>query len=94
MLIEKVQELGGDFDILRKREIENYYSRDAIQRLITNANVLPAEFQITEYTDIKEVIKIHIIQAFNINFKAKNNFSIFDELQEMNGWLVLILLTI
>lgn len=86
LLIDKVQEFGGEFDILRKREIENYYSRDAIQRLITNANVLPAEFQVEDYTDIKEDIKTHIIQAFNINFKAKNNFSIFDEMTR-EEWL-------
>ena len=36
-LIQKVNQLGGEFDILRKREIENYYSRDAIQRLMPNA---------------------------------------------------------
>jgi putative ATP-dependent endonuclease of OLD family len=86
LLIDKVQELGGGFDILRKREIENYYSRDAIQRLITNANMLPDEFQITEYSDIKEDIKTHIIQRFNINFKAKNNMIIFDEMTK-DEWL-------
>lgn len=86
VLIEKVQELGGDFDILRKREIENYYSKEAIQRLIGNTNILPPEFEISEYSDIKEDIKTHIIQAFNINFKAKNNSSIFDEMTR-EEWL-------
>ncbi len=86
LLIEKVQGLGGEFDILRKREIENYYSRDAIQRLLTNENILPSEFQISEYTDVKENIKTHIIQKFNINFKAKNNFSIFEEMTR-DEWL-------
>lgn len=85
-LINKVQELGGDFDILRKREIENYYSRDAIQRLITDDNPLPTEFQISDYTDIKEDIKTHIIQTLNINFKAKNNFNIFEEMTQ-EEWL-------
>lgn len=86
LLIGKVQQLGGDFDVLRKREIENYYSRDAIQRLITNAHPLPAAFQIEDYTDIKEDIKTHIIQQFNINFKAKNNTSIFEEMTRAE-WL-------
>lgn len=86
LLIEKVQQLGGEFDMLRKREIENYYSKAAIQRLITDANILPAEFQIDDYTDIKEDIKTHIIQALNIHFKAKNNFNIFDEMTR-EEWL-------
>lgn len=86
LLINKVQELGGEFDILRKREIENYYSRDAIQRLMEDVNILPEEFQIEDYTDIKEDIKTHILQRFNINFKAKNNFAIFDEMTR-EEWL-------
>lgn len=86
LLINKVQELGGEFYILRKREIENYYSRDAIQRLITNEFILPPDFQIEDYTDIKEEIKTYIIQGLNINFKAKNNFSVFDEMTK-EEWL-------
>ena len=86
LLINKVQELGGEFDILRKREIENYYSREAIQRLMLDENILPEEFQIEDYTDIKEDIKTYILQRFNINFKAKNNFAIFDEMTR-EEWL-------
>ena len=85
-LINKVQELGGEFDILRKREIENYYSRNAIQRLMQDENILSDEFQIEDYTDIKEEIKTHILQPFGINFKAKNNFEIFDEMTR-DEWL-------
>ena len=85
-LIQKVNQLGGEFDILRKREIENYYSRDAIQRLMPTDKILPHEFQITDYHDIKESIKTHIIQGLSINFKAKNNFEIFDEMTK-EEWL-------
>jgi putative ATP-dependent endonuclease of OLD family len=80
ILIAKVQELGGDFEILRKREIENYYSRDAIQRLLGDRFILPEGFQIQDYSDIKEEIKTHILQQTNINFRAKDNFEIFDEM--------------
>jgi putative ATP-dependent endonuclease of OLD family len=80
LLIEKVQELGGEFDVLRKREIENYYSKPAIQRLLGNDYVLPAEFEIQDYSDIKEEIKTHILTPSGLNFKAKNNFEIFDEM--------------
>ncbi len=85
-LINRVQELGGDFEILRKREIENYYSRDAIQRLITSSNQLPTEFEILDYTDVKEAIKTNIIQRFTINFKAKNNLEVFEEMTR-DEWL-------
>jgi len=85
-LIAKVQELGGEFDLLRKREIENYYSRDAIERLLSAVYNLPVEFQIQDYTDIKEEIKTHILQPSSLNFKAKNNFDIFDEMTR-EEWL-------
>jgi predicted ATP-dependent endonuclease of OLD family len=76
-LIEKVESLGGEVLILHKREIENYYSRDAIQRVLGNAFQLPDEFQIEEYSDIKEEIKTHIV---GVNFKAKNNLDVFNEM--------------
>ncbi len=79
-LIAKVEELGGEVLILRKREIENYYSRDAIQRILGEDYVLPAEFQITDYSDIKEEIKTHILEPSAVNFKAKNNFLVFGEM--------------
>lgn len=86
VLIAKVEELGGEFDILRKREIENYYSRDAIQRLIGGAYNLPAEFIISDYSDIKEDIKTHILTPSGLNFKAKNNFAILDEMTK-DEWI-------
>ncbi|MEJ1223964.1 ATP-dependent nuclease [Sediminicola sp. 1XM1-17] len=76
-LIEKVENLGGVVLILHKREIENYYSKDAIQRVLGNVFQLPAEFQIGEYSDIKEEIKTHIV---GVNFKAKNNLDVFNEM--------------
>lgn len=79
-LKNKVIELGGEFVMLRKREIENYYSREAIQRIIGDAHVLPEEFVIADYQDIKEQIKTHILEPFRINFKAKNNFDVFEEM--------------
>jgi len=85
-LITKVKGLGGEFDILRKREIENYYSKDAIQRLIGNNYILPAEFEIQDFTDIKEEIKTHILTPSGLNFKSKNNFDIFDEMTK-EEWL-------
>jgi len=76
-LIEKVENLGGEVLMLHKREIENYYSREAIQRVLGVDFQLPDEFQVEDYSDIKEEIKTHIV---GINFKAKNNLNIFNEM--------------
>lgn len=86
VLIQKVQALGGDFQMLRKREIENYYCKSAIQRLLGVNYLLPPEFLIDDYSDIKELIKTQIIQPSGLNFKAKNNFEIFDEMTR-EEWL-------
>lgn len=86
LLIEKVEELGGEFEILRKREIENYYSKAAIQRILADSFALPEAFEINDYADIKEEIKTHILEPSGLNFKAKNNFAIFDEMTR-NEWL-------
>jgi putative ATP-dependent endonuclease of the OLD family len=85
-LKNKVEELGGEFEILRKREIENYYSAQAIQRILGDAYILPEEFVITDYSDVKEDIKTHIITPSRLNFKAKNNIEIFQEMSR-DEWL-------
>jgi putative ATP-dependent endonuclease of OLD family len=64
--------------IFRNRKTENYYSKNAIQRLFRDVYALPAEFQIQDYTDIKEEVKTHISTPFGLNFKAKNNFDFFE----------------
>src|SRR5690606_18366159 len=80
-LISKVTELGGEFEILRKREIENYYSKSAMQRIIGDAFAIPEQFTIEDYSDIKEMIKNQILEpSGGLNFKAKNNFSVFREM--------------
>lgn len=82
-LIEKVEEFNGEVLLLMKREIENYYSRDAIQRLLGDRFQLPEEFIIEDYNDIKEEIKTHIV---GVNFKAKNNFDVFSEMTK-DEWI-------
>ena len=82
-LIEKITELGGTTHLLRKREIENYYCRDAVQRILGNSLSLPEDFTIGDYNDIKEEVKRHIIGT---NFKAKNNFKVFEEMTK-DEWI-------
>lgn len=76
----KIEDMGGEFEILRKREIENYYHRDAIIRLIGESITIPDDFIIEDYSDIKEEIKLKILSQNRTNFKAKNNMSIFNEM--------------
>ncbi len=75
-----VENMGGEFELLMKREIENYYHRDAIQRILGTSFTLPNDFQINPYEDIKEVIKEKILATYTGNFKAKNNLEIFREM--------------
>ena len=79
-LKEKIEAMNGGFEILRKREIENYYHRDAIIRIISNNATIPDDFLIEDYTDIKEEIKSKILSQGQINFKAKNNMTVFHEM--------------
>lgn len=76
----KIEGMGGEFEILRKREIENYYHRDAITRLIGESITVPDDFIIEDYSDIKEEIKSKILSSNRTNFKAKNNMNIFNEM--------------
>ena len=78
----KVESVNGEFEILRKREIENYYHLEAIKRLLPN---VPATIDldtliIEDYNDVKDEIQFKILDVERINFKKKNNMSIFREM--------------
>jgi len=75
----KVLNLGGEFHMLGKREIENYYHIEAIKRLFPGI-VFPADFEISDYNDVQKDIKDKILAHQNINFKTKNNMMIFNEM--------------
>lgn len=86
-LIAKVEELGGEFELLRKREIENYYSKAAMQRIIGDRFIIPEEFEITDYCDVKQKVKDEILEpSGGMNFKAKNNFDVFNEMTK-DEWI-------
>lgn len=85
-LKQKVEKMGGDFEILRKREIENYYHKDAIQRVLGDGFTLPDNFVIGDYNDMHTEIKEKILIGNNINFKVKNNIAVFDEMTK-DEWL-------
>lgn len=87
-LKEKIHELDWTFEILRKREIENYYSKEAIQRIILWHHTLSASFTINDYDDVKENIKIEIPNSVcsTLKFPAKNNIKIFEEMTK-DEWI-------
>ena len=78
-LAAKVSGLGGEFHMLRKREIENYYHMEAIKRLFPTVT-FPPDFDILDYNDVQKDIKDKILAHHNINFKTKNNMAIFTEM--------------
>jgi putative ATP-dependent endonuclease of OLD family len=71
-LKQKVEGMGGEFEILRKREIENYYHKDAIQRVLGEEFIVPEGFVIDDYSDmqieIKEKILINNNHCCPVNF--------------------------
>lgn len=79
-LKEKVENMNGSFEMLRKREIENYYHKDAIQRVLGEQIELPADFLIDDYNDVHEEIKNKLLNVNQINFKVKNNLDVFNEM--------------
>lgn len=87
-LKKQVENLGGKFKFLLKREIENYYHRDAIQRVLGVSYTLSEEFTIQDYTDIKNDLELEIPNHVRsaLKFKSKNNQAIFNEMTS-EEWL-------
>lgn len=70
---------GGIFDMLRKREIENYYHIDGINRILVAQNKPTVSFAIDDYVDIPTEVKTHIVPT-RATFKKKNNMDVFREM--------------
>lgn len=81
-LKSKVEALGGVFEMLCKREVENYYHRDAIQRVLGIRHTLSAGFTIQDFSDIKVDLEAEIPNNVRsvLKFKSKNNEAIFNEM--------------
>jgi hypothetical protein len=82
VLKTKVESINGEFEMLRKREIENYYHLEAIKRLLPN---IPTTINldtliIGDYNDIKDEIQTKILDIENVHFKKKNNMHVFQEM--------------
>lgn len=76
---------GGEFDLLRKREIENYYHINAINRILNRQGLPNTTLTISDYGDISLEVKTHITPT-GVNFKKKNNLKVFDEMSRQE-WI-------
>lgn len=79
----KVESVNGEFEMLRKREIENYYHLEAIKRLLPNipSTINLDNLIIEDYNDVQEEVKSKILNIENPpNFKKKNNMAVFQEM--------------
>lgn len=76
----KVESVKGEFEMLRKREIENYYHLEAIKRILPNVpeTINLDTLIIGDYNDVKDEIQTKILDIERVNFKKKNNMKIFE----------------
>lgn len=70
---------GGEFEMLRKREIENYYHIDAINRVLNRQGKTSTSLTMSDYGDIASEVKTHIVPT-GANFKKKANMDVFEEM--------------
>lgn len=84
----RVEGVGGVFEMLRKREIENYYHLDAIKRILSSSvgTINLDAINIGDYNDIKAEIKEKVHDLVSVNFKQKNNMDVFREMTR-DEWL-------
>ena len=80
----KIEAMNGQFEMLDKREAENYYHPVAIQRLLGARHTLAPAFSITDYSDIKIDLENEIPNNVRsaLRFKLKNNDAIFNEMTQ------------
>jgi putative ATP-dependent endonuclease of OLD family len=81
-LKNKIEGMNGQFEMLNKREAENYYHAAAIQRILGVNHALSAGFAIGDYSDIKVDLENEIPNNVRsiLKFKLKNNDAIFKEM--------------
>ena len=80
----KIEAINGQFEMLDKREAENYYHSAAIQRVLGANHILSAAFTIGDYADIKVDLENEIPNNVRsaLKFKSKNNDRIFNEMTQ------------
>ena len=74
-----VEDKGGDLIVLRKREIENYYSPKIMRTMLMENGFEIEEFEIEPYEDFPKKMKSHFAGQ-NTQVKFKNNMEVFERM--------------
>lgn len=74
-----VEEKGGEVIVLRKREIENYYSPRIVRAMLNERGFEMEEFDIEPYEDFPAVMKARFAGQ-NTQMKFKNNMEVFERM--------------
>ena len=83
-LISVVEAKGGEVIVLRKREIENYYSPHIVKEMLEERGVEIEEFEIGAYDDFPTIMKRHF-EGQNVQMKFKNNIEVFERMS-LEDW--------
>lgn len=79
VLKEIVEGKGGEVIILRKREIENYYSPQVVRTMLMKKGFEIEEFDIDPYEDFPDKMKTRLAGQ-NAQLKLKNNMDVFERM--------------
>lgn len=74
-----VENKGGELIVLRKREIENYYSPRVVMEMLRERGIQIDNLEIAEYDDVPNKMKL-LSSGRNIQMKFKNNMDIFAQM--------------
>lgn len=83
-LISVVEDKGGEVIVLRKREIENYYSPHIVKEMLEERGVEIEEFEIGAYDDFPTIMKRRF-EGQNVQMKFKNNIEVFERMS-LEDW--------
>ena len=83
-LISVVEAKGGEVIVLRKREIENYYSPHIVKEMLEERGVEIEEFEIGAYDDFPTIMKRRF-EGQNVQLKFKNNIEVFERMS-LKDW--------
>lgn len=79
-----VEQKGGEVLVLRKREIENYYSPRIVKEILSEKGFEVGDFEISPFEDVNQKFK-NMFNGQNIQMKFKNNMDIFERMT-LDDW--------
>ena len=79
-----VESKGGQLVVLRKREIENYYSPSVVCEMLSEKGFEIDNIEIFDYEDVQQKIK-QLFAGRQVQFKIKNNLEVFERMS-LDQW--------